>query len=339
MATLPPLTGTVHLPAGEYVVPQTLPITQPVTVWCDPGVVISRPTLGYLFRAANSGVRWVGATFLCHGAGQGVHVLDRKVPLAEMQNCLDWSFENCTFDGVACYVERVDRTAHNGQQQTAGSDIVAGLQLRSCTFTHTLTPHALCLAGVHDVLVDGCRFIQCGIDANSGDAIKVTAGSHDVRITNNYFQAISRDGIDLFDASMCTLTGNTIRDCGALGIEAKHSLSTYNPTHYHLVAHNRVHDCQSTGISLDADDATCIGNIVMDCLDGYRNADSSGTSTVPCQRGVFLGNRAVRARRNGYYFSGANTLVQGNVALDCLQPALVNGDSISQIGNSWQPIT
>lgn len=329
---LPPAGGTLHLPAGEYEITKTVDIDRPVILDCEPGAWFCKSSLGYMFRAKSSDVTFRNAGFLRDDTHRCNLVLDRKVPVAEAGHYQRWTFDGCTFDGVAVYLERCDRTFHDGAKADVGSDVDSGVRFRDCVFRNVQVAATLWLGGVQDVVIDGCRFERCGVSAGSGDAIKVTAGSRDVRIVNNLFRKTARDAIDLFDASRCTITGNVIEDCGAIGIDAKTYSTCANPTEFHVIANNRIEQCEATGLSLDVHDVTCTGNVAIDCLDGFRNvATDSGSTRIA--RGVFTGNRAVRCKRNGFYFGGEHTTAHGNQAVDCRRAYLVTAIN-SEIGGN-----
>jgi parallel beta-helix repeat protein len=315
MATLPTLVGTVHLPAGEYAVPQTIAITEPVTVVCDPGVVISRPTLGYLFRAESSNVRWIGAGFRCATPNRGSVVFDPNVPVGTQQRNSDWSFDHCTFDNFCLHFSSCDHRRHDGVLATKGIDIGSDVRVRDCTFRNIRNPWPLKFDGVRNFLVDGCQFTDIGGEAyGGGNGIKVSAGSRDYRLTNNYIRHTYRSGIDLFDSHRGIVTGNTIdgTDDG-IGIIVKAGVTVSgDPIEWLNISHNFVSGTKYAGISAETDRCTVSGNQCVDCGgSGVRYHVKTGSPSTRSQRGV----------------------VSGNIIERCQIGIQVNGDWISVVAN------
>ena len=333
MADLPELIGDVRLTAGEYQIRDSVPLTRPVTIYCEPGVVFCKHSLGYMFRAATDHVRIIGGTFLRHQPGQCNQLLDRSIAAADQRGCQHWSLEHCVFDGVGLALERCDRYEYDGTQRLKGSDLVGNVRVRDCLFRDVQLPWSILCAGAEDVVIDGCRIERSGESGSSGDGIKCQSGSQHIRIVNTHISGSKRDGIDLFDASRVTIDNCSVLDCGQLGIEAKRGVSTHNCTDYHKVVNTRVERCQQTGISLDVNYATAIGCTVIDCMDGFRNAYMTGQPQTRVERGQFIGNMAVGCRRNGFYFAGHKTTVIGNQAVACAKSFLLMGTDLELIGN------
>lgn len=330
---LPGTGGTLHLLPHDYVLSETINVDRPVIFDCDPGVWISMPKLGFMFRVRSSGVRFIGAGFRCQQPGHCIHVLARDVPLEIAKHHRDWVFRDCVFDGTCLYAERVGRYTYDGQRQLIGSDLAGDVHIEHCQFRNAKTPAAIWLSGVDACTVRDCMIRDVGTGRGSGDGIKCTAGATDILITGTRIIRPLRDGIDLFDAGRVTISDCVLTDCGAHGIDAKFSESTHNDTRYHLVQSTRAERCAITGFSLDVDDVTCHGCVAIDCEDGYRNVRATGSSTRLAQRGIFVANRAVRCRRYGFYFGGEHVLATDNQAADCVTPYLVTAIN-SEIGSN-----
>lgn len=322
--------GTVYVPAGDYLLKRTLDITVPVCMRGEPG---SRLLVrSGVFRAKSHDVRFESLRFSQTGPVQFLAV---DVPADESRQCERWTWRDCTFDGVPLTLRACRFLAPNGTEILKGSDVVSGIRLESCVFSDIGGAHALGLNAVSDVVVQDCTFRRCGASADAGDTIKVSGGSHDIRIINNLIEDASRDGIDLYDASRVLVSGNVFRRCGVFGLEVKwSSAAAANDVAYHTITDNRFEECGETGCSVSVRGSVCQGNIAIGCKVGFRCNNGSGKMDNESTGTRFIGNISERCE-NGFVVYAPYIALIGNTATACAAYGLVlKGEYGTAVGNT-----
>lgn len=291
----------VYFPSGTYRIGSTVTIDRPVRFVCDPGTRLFRPALGYMFAAKSSHVSFAGLTFDGTLHNRLGHLVAVNIPAAQQQYHRDWTLTDCHFRHFVFHVQRCDAMRNDGVLATRGSDLAENVRVVRCTFRDVNSPWPLKFDGVKNFHVDACTFENIGSeDAQGGNAIKVSGGSRDYRLTNNYIRNTYRSGIDLFDSRQGIVTGNTVDGTtDGMGIMIKSGYrAAGDPIELVTIAHNFVTNTKHTGISAETDFVIIDGNQVTNCSTGIRyHYKTGGTPLTPATRGTVTGNVVTR---NGY---------------------------------------
>lgn len=301
--------GTVYLPLGGIVrLESTLTINAPVTIMGNQSeIVLAVPA----FRAASDNVTIDGGRFYA-ATEVPEHLIKRHEGEGDYSG---WTIRNCYLENVAVRLERFGRMGADGVVKTMGTGVAAHSRIEHCELKNYASNYAIAIGGTTDITIDSCYIHDCGVDVNTGDGIKILDGARDTRIVNTTIEDVTRDCIDIYDATGVTITGCTLNRAGAQAIDAKFTVDDPSDTSFNIVSNNRSRDCAS-GFNLSVHRTLIMGNVCETSGGyGFRVAHASGDSSAPASQTTVANNIAVECASSGYLFSQGDKLtVLGNQA-------------------------
>lgn len=242
--------GSVTIPAGRYVVKQTIMLSNlhGLTVWAYRVTVVSDPSqtiatsVGDTFQLSNcSDVQIYGLSVDGNRVARGGFGMNPET--VRLNACSDVLFRDCSFTGDVCD----SIFAWSGQVPCTNIDLACRrISVESCRFTDP-GRNCISLVGAAWCNVTNCNFTGPGgdpgvavdVEANNGDPVGInhhitisgnrvsniksaffviqTTSPHDVVISNNQIDGTSGDGILNFGTNT-VVTGNNVSNCARAGI-------------------------------------------------------------------------------------------------------------------------
>lgn len=246
--------GTTTTADSTYDVPEGATYTLTEDVSLAAGVTISGGgtivLAGGRFLAQGNNVTFDGVTVV---AGSPTTLLVEQSSGAYT----GWSFADCVFDNVSVRLTAPGRTQSDGSTATNGTAVTGSMT--DCEHRNYAGNYTIEVA-TNGVTITRPWVHHNGVDINAGDGIKVLAGATGCQIIDPLIHDNTRDGIDVYDGDGVTVTGGTISDNGALGIDAKWATTDANSPSNHTF----------TGITLERNGggigASAPGTTVADCV-------------------------------------------------------------------------
>lgn len=181
-----------------------------------------------------------------------------------------------------------------------GTQITKDIVVTDCTFRNCKSTGALVFSGVNNAVVERCLFHNNGISAESGEALKISYGSRNIRVLHCIMRDNLRDGMDIFDAYEITVAHCLFEGNGVHGLEAKWNVEDYNqPSNFEICkidVRNKIH----------------AGNPAVFDVHGVNPDANPDGDPNPTDRNIIACNRAVGNGGDGLHVNVEHTLIMGN---------------------------
>lgn len=207
---------------------------------------------------------------------------DTRVVLANANdNFENWNFTNCKFNKASLRLTKINRLQADGSTALTGSGVTDGSKITNCEFFGYKQNYTIEIGGCDNITVQNSHIHDVGVNIDTGDGIKILAGSTNVVINRNVITNCTRDAIDTFDAGTIenpiVLSNNIIKNCGALGIDAKtDDVLLANDPQGDVIINNAITNCNG-GIQSDKPNNILTNNVVTNC--GHFGIRIDGVNT------------------------------------------------------------
>ena len=207
-------------------------------------------------------------------------------------NHSNWRFERCLFDDCGnLRFTKIGRIQTSGVPATTGTDLADGLALIDCEITGLRGSYGVEIGGVDGALVQGCHIHHNGINAVSGEGLKVIASATNVRIIGNEINDNTRDGLDAYDALSVTVIGNDIHDNGVNGVEVKWASTDAHTVDRLIMIGNRVYGNVGDGMNVGVPLSIITGNVCHgNGINGIRFGSASDSAATPTEQSTIADN-------------------------------------------------
>jgi parallel beta-helix repeat protein len=244
-----------------------------------------------------------------------------------------WLFDRTVFDNVSLRLTAVGRQQNDGSTVSTGTAVHADLM--DTEHRNYAQNYAIEVAGMDGVTITRAHIHDNGINIDAGDGIKLDAGSMNTRIIDCTISNNTRDGIDIYDASVTTVDGCAISDSGGPAIDSKWRTDDANPSGSNVITDNIISG-NGGGVNAASDNNTVTGNVITSSGDWGVRIGPAINDNVTGSTGGTIGGNTITGHGTGILLGLGTTgvtvddnTVTGNVINIALAASSATGNTVT----------